>query len=457
MHGQMGMMNMMNMMGMMGPNGYPMFNPMMNVPLSHGYGAFLDKPKPPNGPPPSTILLDSNESVKQENNQNFELNNSDNNNNNNYHHISPFQQSKNQQRSNNWGDSFQRLPEDECCTLKCTGIPPKVNIDELKKHFKTFGRVIEIQIKEAPIDKNDPEKKVYNECLVQFASAVDAKKCLNSPTAVLNNRFIKLNQSNFNIIPLTDIKPLTAQEQYDDEIERDKLIREKKGIQSFNNNNNSSFSKNNYTRLNENESSKLKLSAPKVLVAKQKAEAAVLNQYDDLRKLREQAELILKKKEQILQTQIENYRVLMNKAQQQTGDGDVWESKIMDLQKQLNSLKDERETGKKPVNIIKNPTVRPPFHGGGRTGRNTYYGSGRSGRISHRSGDRGGRIFNGRLGRGEKRNEITDTNENIEEETSNEITDEYLNGFDNDYEGDGTANNNNNNNNNVIKNHNEYE
>ena len=56
------------------------------------------------------------------------------------------------------------------------------------------------------------EKRSYNECLVQMGSAQDAKKCLNSPTAVVNNRFVKLMYSTFNIVDYADVLPPTADE-----------------------------------------------------------------------------------------------------------------------------------------------------------------------------------------------------------------------------------------------------
>jgi hypothetical protein len=95
-------------------------------------------------------------------------------------------------------------------------------------HFRGFGRVVELQLivtapdsaadgrpsqdKGADDNDGDKDRKSYNECLVQFATAQDAKKCLNSPTAVLNNRFIRVLYSTFNIVPLSDVPELTAAE-----------------------------------------------------------------------------------------------------------------------------------------------------------------------------------------------------------------------------------------------------
>ena len=99
------------------------------------------------------------------------------------------------------------LPENEKCTLKCTGLPQTAKEADLRVHFKTFGRVVELQLIEA-----EGDKKQYNDCLVQFGTAFEAKKCCNSPTAVLNNRFVRVMFSNFNIVPFADVLPLTADE-----------------------------------------------------------------------------------------------------------------------------------------------------------------------------------------------------------------------------------------------------
>ena len=105
------------------------------------------------------------------------------------------------------------LSEHEKCTLKCTGLPLKVTEADLRNHFKAFGRVVELQLIETDSVAGS-EKKSYNECLVQMGTAQDAKKCLNSPSAVLNNRFVKVMYSTFNIVDLADIRPLAAEGGY---------------------------------------------------------------------------------------------------------------------------------------------------------------------------------------------------------------------------------------------------
>lgn len=112
--------------------------------------------------------------------------------------------------------AVKSLPENERCTLRCTSIPVHVTEDDLKAHFESFGHVVELQV--SPMEgngNNNPEdddtedgkkkKKQANECLVQFYSAANARRCLTSEVPVLNNRFIFIYQSHFNIIPPQDV------------------------------------------------------------------------------------------------------------------------------------------------------------------------------------------------------------------------------------------------------------
>jgi hypothetical protein len=152
-------------------------------------------------------------------------NNIDNNNNNRPPSYKDRKGSKQYQQ--------QLLPEHERCTLKCSGVPHYVTEQDIRSHFEAFGFVVELQIV-SPTPSSledsstaggagaDGRKKVYNECLVQFYSAANAKKCFTSPLPVLNNRFIHLHVSTFNITPVTDVPTPTP-----DIIERDaKLLNE---------------------------------------------------------------------------------------------------------------------------------------------------------------------------------------------------------------------------------------
>lgn len=113
----------------------------------------------------------------------------------------------------------QEIPEEERCTLKCTGIPQYVTEIELMNHFRTFGRITQLQLtRPGSLHPGDaPDKKAFNECLVQFYNHQDAKKCYGSPAAVLNNRFIKMFHSPFNLIAVSEVPPPTVEEEQEQE------------------------------------------------------------------------------------------------------------------------------------------------------------------------------------------------------------------------------------------------
>jgi RNA recognition motif-containing protein len=105
------------------------------------------------------------------------------------------------------GDALDTF-DDEKRTLRCTGIPPYVQDSDLIAHFVNFGDITEllyINLAENANSSNEGSGKMYNECLVQFFSAESAKKCLKSPTAVLQNRYIKLFWAPQNIISINKI------------------------------------------------------------------------------------------------------------------------------------------------------------------------------------------------------------------------------------------------------------
>ena len=124
---------------------------------------------------------------------------------------------KRNNRSNNNANK-NSLPENERCTLRCTGIPTTVKEEDIRAHFEAFGHIVKLEIAamedhhtnnnyQKQDDSPEEKKKTYNECLVQFYSAANAKKCLNSQAPVLNNRFIRIYLSNFNIILPSDVEP----------------------------------------------------------------------------------------------------------------------------------------------------------------------------------------------------------------------------------------------------------
>lgn len=114
-----------------------------------------------------------------------------------------------------------QLPEHERCTLKVWGIPSYVTEEDLRRHFELFGHVVELQLTPmaprgggsaaaAEGGAETDKKNVYFECLVQYYSAANAKKRLGAQDSVLNNRFIKFRASPFNIVPPADVPPPSA-------------------------------------------------------------------------------------------------------------------------------------------------------------------------------------------------------------------------------------------------------
>uniref|UniRef100_A0A3B4B058 Uncharacterized protein n=1 Tax=Periophthalmus magnuspinnatus TaxID=409849 RepID=A0A3B4B058_9GOBI len=64
-------------------------------------------------------------------------------------------------------------------------IPSELNnISELNEHFSKFGTIVNLQV----AFQNDPEA-----ALIQFAAPEEAKRAMQSPEAVLNNRFIRVH------------------------------------------------------------------------------------------------------------------------------------------------------------------------------------------------------------------------------------------------------------------------
>lgn len=168
------------------PTGYPNYN------MNHG-----------------KFASSMNQSQKQPHN----IGNYRNHNNNSNNHSNRVERESN--KSNR--QAVKNLPENERCTLRCTSIPVTVTEEELRAHFESFGHVVELQI--SPMEQNnnnhgnngdgeegdEKKKKPSNECLVQFYSASNARKCLTSATPVLSNRFIFIYQSHFNIVPPHDV------------------------------------------------------------------------------------------------------------------------------------------------------------------------------------------------------------------------------------------------------------
>ena len=90
----------------------------------------------------------------------------------------------------------------ESVTIHCTGIPHFVKEQDLFRHFKEFGRIVSLKLvrnERSPEDVN-ADRKIYNECFIQYLELAQAQKCINSPKSVLDNRFIKLAMARYNIV-----------------------------------------------------------------------------------------------------------------------------------------------------------------------------------------------------------------------------------------------------------------
>eukprot|EP01038_Epipyxis_sp_PR26KG_P004298 gene4298-6094_t len=362
------------------------------------------------------------------------------------------QKSNNRNNRNNNNLNHQSnqnfLPENERRTLKCTGIPMTTKTEELKAHFASFGYVVEIQLSSvgAIVDEElGDNKKVFAECLVQFYSAEMAKKCKNSPIPVLNNRFIKVYFSHFNIIPPGDVMEMSP-----DMLEKKRLeqIKESTGGQNYkqnkHHNNAHSFDnidKNSYknqpvVRVHAGTSNKYRrLSgdgktavgeetldtaestnksttgalppAPGAPLSKEDLE--MKKKFEELRILRQQAEIILKKKESLIQGQIDQYRTMMDKLESEENNPNNnaknekilsnIETKIIDLQSQLRIVREQMEKANSSNQAIPSLSTvsysNPVIHNhsgalrggggrGGRTGRGGRDGSGRNQKLSNK-------------------------------------------------------------------------
>ncbi|XP_078428409.1 zinc finger (CCCH-type) family protein / RNA recognition motif (RRM)-containing protein isoform X2 [Wolffia australiana] len=114
-------------------------------------------------------------------------------------------------------------------TLFVCGVPPKDNRKEpLVSHFQKFGKIVNIYI---PVDKE--------KAFVQFSMREEAEAALNSPDAVMGNRFIKLFWANWDNIPdgsvvkrqpaiaTVESTPATGKLQQRDKLERKDSVTQK--------------------------------------------------------------------------------------------------------------------------------------------------------------------------------------------------------------------------------------
>lgn len=106
------------------------------------------------------------------------------------------------------------LPEHERCTVKVTGIPSYMTEADLREHFEDFGHIVALQLTEAPNKRGHEEqtttegdkKRTYLECLIQYHSAANARKCYTSTRSVRDNRMIQFRPAFFNLIPPAEVE-----------------------------------------------------------------------------------------------------------------------------------------------------------------------------------------------------------------------------------------------------------
>lgn len=152
---------------------------------------------------------------------------------------------------------------EESCTVRCTGIPHNVQEKDLFRHFKAFGRIASLKLLRhmgSQGNETGDGRKVYNECYVQFIDPSNAKKCVIAPSAVLNNRYIKVHLSNTNIVDPSEAVDVNIS-----------FARGYDGCEGTGNG------------------------------PKDRAKLEALRKYEELKKLRGQEETILKKQEELIE------------------------------------------------------------------------------------------------------------------------------------------------------------
>ena len=255
-------------------------------------------------------------------------------------------------------------------TLRCSDIPANIREEELVEHFTSFGDVVDLVFETGTgnvvlsisyrftsrIHKfnciytasGDDSKNANNECLVQFLKPISARSCLSSPRPVLNNRFIKLSQNTTNIADVTTVTypkyKSSAREKNIGHVKTRDEVTEK---------------------------------------AKQLVNDKVKKQYEDLKDLRTQASNVLTEKIRLVQEQLDQNASMLTKLESKPYSDtkrkmmDEIEGKIVNLQVQLHSLKEQKEN---PISAP-SPNHARPNNFSGRTG----------GRIGGRMGGRSGR------------------------------------------------------------------
>jgi len=290
----------------------------------------------------------------------------------------------------------------------------------------------------------EKEKKTYNECLVQFFEAAHAKKCVNSPLAVLSNRFIKISQHYDNIISTAEVALMPRMEETDeggedgDDASSSEPTVGKKRSRAYENaggmagrtmGTHAGYLAG-YAQAPLPQHAIITKKQPPVMppgktkyvlqqvqspgtVAKANAPAGgaataadqeIKQQFEEVCQLRDHATNLWKKKETLLQNQISTYVLMLSKLEKEDSESkksmtETLEKKINVLERQLKDLREQQEKGIKPAS-----GATPALHAvaasgggvGGRWGQRPPIGSagGRWGRArtGGRVGGRAGRV-----------------------------------------------------------------
>ena len=213
-------------------------------------------------------------------------------------------------------------------------------------HFKGFGSVVKLQFSNSEEGSAPPNE--YKECLVQFQSPADAKRCFNSPKAVLNNRFIKLLQAPYNILPIPEVEAYLAYNPYPEvhahrgrkPSHKPHQIHEPSfgGPQAAH-----KFAHKQPTSWRQGDDEKPPAPAANVPTA---ADQAVLTQHSEIKRLREQKQALARKKEEVVRAQIQKFHDMLDKLQKSDSGKALVENlegKIFELQRQLTELQHQQQ------------------------------------------------------------------------------------------------------------------
>ena len=339
------------------------------------------------------------------------------------------------------------LGPDEQLTVKCTGIPQYVKEIDLYRHFITFGGILKILLTRlgGGEDETESRTKVYNEALIQFEEVDDAKKCLGSPQSVLDNRFIKLFPSKENIIAPADIPQYLENDDAEvypgfrkDEPSLKHYMGKGgkgggrggkgagrfggkgsryggRGGQEIGGASSNAGAESNDEKSPQDEEAALLLKEQQKVAAKAKREEVkakremdAKNQYEELKQLRHQADSITRKKEELLQGQIDQFRSMMSKVEKICGTDEAEKARMMEsLENKVMSLQAKlQDVRSGTVMETEGGSSGKGFRGGGYkgSGGRGYKGGYRGGKGGGRGGFKGGgrKGFHGTGGKGSR-------------------------------------------------------